>query len=194
MYSATKSEEFSFDSIVYQQIDGGAGRVLGPALANIFVGFYEHLAFENFSKPFLYFRYVNDTFAIFSNETECNQFLKKLNALHPFLVLKKKLIIHGHFLMFWLKNLRKSFLPQFIENPHLQDSTHAGIHLDQRKGKQILLALLFTKLLKFAALWKSFQEKSAKSKISCDRMFIQKKSLFLELKRFQTFKHPSDLT
>ena len=40
MYSATKSVEFSFDNIMFQEIDGVAmGNPLGPALANIFVGF-----------------------------------------------------------------------------------------------------------------------------------------------------------
>ena len=34
--------------------------------------------------------------------------------------------------------------------------------------------------------------KGRKSKISCDRTVIQKKSLFLELKRFLIFKHLSN--
>ena len=75
MHSATKSVEFSFDNIMYQQVNGVAmGSPLGPTHANIFVGFYEHLLFKKFSKPRLYFRYVDDTCAMFSNETECNQF------------------------------------------------------------------------------------------------------------------------
>ena len=48
--------------------------------------------------------------------------------------------------------------------------------------KVIFLALLFTEVLKFALL-KSSQIKFRKSKISCDRMNTQKKSLFPELKR-----------
>ena len=94
--------------------------------------------------------------------------------------------------MCWSKNLTKSLLLQFTENPYSRDSIHAAIHLDQR-GKLILLALLFTKLLKSTFL-KSSQMKSTKSKISCDRMDTQKKLLFLELRReFQIFKDQSDL-
>ena len=43
-----------------------------------------------------------------------------------------------------------------MENPHLRDSIHAEIHLDQR-GKLILLALLFTEVLKFALRKKVFK-------------------------------------
>ena len=143
MYSATKSVEFSFDNIMYQQIDNVAmDSSLSPALVNIFVGFYIHLFFKNFSKPLLYFRYVDDTFAVFSNETECNQFFQKVNALHPSLVFTHKNKINNSlsFLDALLKNLTKSFLPQFTENPHLQDSIHAGIYFDQRRRRRISLA------------------------------------------------------
>ena len=80
---------------------------------------------------------------------------------------------------------------KFIENLRLLDSIHAGIHLNQRREKLILLVLLITELLKFALL-KSLQVKSAKSKTSCNRMDTQKKSLFTDLKQkisnFQTSK------
>ena len=70
---------------------------------------------------------------------------------------------HCCFLLCWLKSLTKILLLQFIKNPHSRDSIRAGIHLDQRKRKLILLALLFIELFKFALL-KSFQVKSTKSK------------------------------
>ena len=42
MKTATTSVEFSFNNIMYRQIDGVAmGSPLGPTLANIFVGYYE---------------------------------------------------------------------------------------------------------------------------------------------------------
>ena len=42
MKTATTSVEFSFNKIMYRQINGvGMGSPLGPALKNIFVGYYE---------------------------------------------------------------------------------------------------------------------------------------------------------
>ena len=59
------------------------GSPLEPALANIFVGYYESKLFQTTSKPEMYYRYMDDTFVVFSNEVECNLFLDSLNSLHP---------------------------------------------------------------------------------------------------------------
>ena len=86
MKSATSSVEFSFNNTIYKQTDGLAmGSPLGPALANIFVGYNEEKLFSQTQKPPTYFRYVDDTFAFFDHEAEADEFLTKLNCLHPFL-------------------------------------------------------------------------------------------------------------
>ena len=59
------------------------GYPLGPALANIFVGFHEERFFDYNQKPGVYFWYVDDTFTIFKKEGECDIFQKHLNNLHP---------------------------------------------------------------------------------------------------------------
>ena len=69
---------------MYRQIDGVAmGSPLGPALANICVGYYESKLFNKISKPTVYCRYVDDTFSLFHKETEFQKFLNCLNSLHP---------------------------------------------------------------------------------------------------------------
>lgn len=84
MTNATSAVEFNFNDVMYKQIDEVAmGSPLGPVLANIFVGFYEQKLFHNTSKPVVYFRYVDDTFAIFHNEADADSFLNALNHLHP---------------------------------------------------------------------------------------------------------------
>ena len=84
MKSATSSVELSFNNAMYKQTDGVAMKSpLGPALANIFVGYYEEKLFSQAQKPLTYFRYADDTFAIFDHETEADKFLTKLNCLHP---------------------------------------------------------------------------------------------------------------
>ena len=68
---------------MYKQTDGVAmGSPLDPALAKIFVGYYEEKLFSQLQKPSTYFRYVDDTFAIFDHEAEADEFLTKLNCLH----------------------------------------------------------------------------------------------------------------
>ena len=86
MKSATSSVEFSFHNTMYKQTDGLAmGSPLGQALANIFVGYNEEKLFSQTQKPPTYFKYVDDTFAFFDHEAEADEFLTKLNCLHPFL-------------------------------------------------------------------------------------------------------------
>ena len=62
------------------------GSQLGPALTNIFVGYYEKKLFFKISKPAEYVRYVDDTFVIFQNEKESEEFLSRLNGLHSSLL------------------------------------------------------------------------------------------------------------
>ena len=57
--------------------------LLGAALANIFLGFHESRIFNNTAKPGVYFRFVDDIFAIFFSELGCDHFQEKLNLLHP---------------------------------------------------------------------------------------------------------------
>ena len=83
MKSATFSVEFSFNNTMYKQTDGVAmGSPLGLALPNIFVRYYEEKLFSQTQKPPTYFRYVDNTFAIFDHEAEADEFLTKLNCLH----------------------------------------------------------------------------------------------------------------
>ena len=83
LHNATSTVEFSFDNTIYRQINGVAmSSPPGPALTNIFVGYYEEKLFSEISKPAMYFRYVDDTFVIFQNKKESEEFLIRLNGLH----------------------------------------------------------------------------------------------------------------
>ena len=69
---------------MFRQIDGVAmDSTVGPTLANIFVGYHEYKLFASNSKAFLYQRYVDDIFSIFTTETQYDQFFTVLNSLHP---------------------------------------------------------------------------------------------------------------
>ena len=83
MQTATSSVEFSFNNTIYRQTDGVAmGSPLRSALANIFSGYHKTILFINVKKPLIYYRYVDDTFAVIENEYDCEKFLSSLNPLH----------------------------------------------------------------------------------------------------------------
>ena len=114
MKTATTSIEFSFN-IMYRQINGVAmGSSFGPALANIFVGYYESKLFNEISKPTVYCRYVDDNFSLFHKETEFQKFFICLNSLHPSLKLPMKLKTIIPICLFWMY-----LLPNLIINYHL---------------------------------------------------------------------------
>ena len=90
MNNATTSVEFSFNNKMYKQIDGVAmGSPLGPALANIFVRYQEEKLFIDNNQPLIYFKFADDTFAMFEDKfNNCKQFLKQLNSLHQSLTFR----------------------------------------------------------------------------------------------------------
>ena len=69
--------EFSFDGKMYKQMDGVAmGLLLGPILANIFVGYLESELFLNCTSPLVYLQYM------FEYRQESSSFLNYLNNHH----------------------------------------------------------------------------------------------------------------
>ena len=91
MQLATSSVEFSFNNNMHRQINGVAmGSLLGPALANISVGYQEAKLFNIAKRPLVYFWYIDDTFVVFNNEEDCNTFFIQLNSLHPSLAYEKE--------------------------------------------------------------------------------------------------------
>lgn len=83
MELATSGVEFSFDNIMYRQTDGvSMGSPLGPALANIFVG-YQERKIKDDEWPELYSRFVDDIFSHFESKELSDSFLERINGLHP---------------------------------------------------------------------------------------------------------------
>ena len=72
----------------YRQIDGVTmGSPLGPTLANFCLSHFEMQLLHNCSNqschPALYLRYVDDIFCVFRSGSQHEQFLQKLNQMHP---------------------------------------------------------------------------------------------------------------
>ena len=141
LHSATSTVEFSFDNTIYRQIDGVAmGSSLGPALANIFVGYYEKKLFSEISKPAVYFRYVDDTFVIFQNEKETEEILIRLNGLHSSL----------QFTFEKEKNNSLPFLDVHVE--HTKDSYETKVYRKPTFTGQYLRWESFTPIKRKASL------------------------------------------
>jgi hypothetical protein len=76
---------FMYNGKMYQQVDGVTmGSPLGPTLANFFLAHYESklLSVHKEFHPRLYLRYVDDVFAVFSNDIDFKMFFDKLNTQH----------------------------------------------------------------------------------------------------------------
>ena len=83
---ATTTSTFLFNDRLYEQIDGVAmGSPCGPTLANAFLCYCEERWLGDCPaefKPFLYRRYVDDTFLLFKDSDHVDQFLDYLNLKH----------------------------------------------------------------------------------------------------------------
>ena len=82
---ATKQTHFTFDGIMYDQIDGVAmGSPLAPALANLFLGHHENkwLSDPKANEVIFYKRYVDDIFCLFENENKFQGFYDFINSSH----------------------------------------------------------------------------------------------------------------
>ena len=83
---AASQTHFLFSNEIYDQTEGVAmGSPLGPALANLFMGYHENkwLNSEESSTVLFHERYVDDTFCLFKRETDTERFLTFLNKQHP---------------------------------------------------------------------------------------------------------------
>ena len=83
---ATKESYFTFNNILYKQIDGVAmGSPLGPSLANAFLTHHEQDWLDSSPleyRPLYYRRYVDDIFVLFKSSDHLKRFQSYLNSCH----------------------------------------------------------------------------------------------------------------
>ena len=125
---ATKSVSFISNETMFRQIEGVSMRSpLGPILANIFVGFHERRLFDRFPQPFIYLRYVDDTFVSFTSRSDALVFFDTLNQLHSSLSFTMEEENNGQlpFLDVLVERCDSSFLTSIYRKP-----TFTGLYLD----------------------------------------------------------------
>ena len=91
---------------------------------------------------------------LFEDEFNCNRFLKQLNSLHQSLTFTHEKESMANYL-FWMclwKKVTQNFSLLFTGNLHFPASTIAGIRLDPKAEKTILLELLYTEPWEFVRL------------------------------------------
>ena len=151
---ATTNVDFSFDGTMYRQIDGVAmGSPLGPILANIFVGYYEKCFFEKSNKPIMYFRYVDDIFAVFHNRSEADMFLEKLNKLHSSLVFTKEEETNGSlpFLDVYIERNDGKFITSVYRKPTFKGDYVPWYSYCPKSRKRNLISCLTHRALKICS-------------------------------------------
>ena len=161
MNIATTSVEFSFNNKIYKQIDGVAmGSPLGPALANIFVGYQEEKLFIDNNQPLIYFRYVDDTFAMFEDELNCNLFLKQLNSLHQSLNFTHEKEVNGKlpFLDVLVEKSNKKFLTSVYRKPSFSGQYNRWDSFGPKSRKNNLIGTLVHRALEICSPSKLPQE------------------------------------
>ena len=82
MQLATSVVKFSFNNIMLEQIDSIAiGSPPGQNFANFYIGYQGMKVFNNKTMRLANFHKV-DTFSVFSNKEECENFLTHINSFH----------------------------------------------------------------------------------------------------------------
>ena len=106
------------------------GSPLSPALVNIFVGYQKTKLFLNVKKPPIYYRCVDDIFAVSESEDDFEKF-SSLNSLHSSLhfTLEKELHPYLPFLDVLVEKHKLDLSHLCIRNPPLPANTYIGIIL-----------------------------------------------------------------
>ena len=131
----------SMTSCIAKLTESPLGSPRGPALANIFVGYYESKLFQTTSKPEMYYRYMDDTFVVVSNEDVCDLFLDSLNSLHPSLgfTFEKESNLALPFLDVLVKKSLSKFITSIYRKPIFTDQYLRWNSFSPRKRKTNLI-------------------------------------------------------
>ena len=193
LHSATSTVEFSFDNTIYRQIDGVAtGSPLGPALANIFDGYYEEKLFSEISKPAVYFTYVENTFVIFQNEKELEELLIILNGLHSSLqfTFEKKKNNSLPFLDVHVEHTKGSYETKVYRKPTLTGQYLRWESFTPIKHKASLVSTLIHRALKIWSKSKLKEEINQIKEILLDNGYPEDFVLKQISKKITQFSRP----
>ena len=154
MKLATEGVEFSFDNILYRQIDGIAmGSPLGPTLANIFMGYLEYKILPDFDSDCKYVRYVDDCFIISNSEKVSSLLFDKLNSVHNSIKFTKEIETNNQlpFLDVLIKRKDDKFITSIFRKPTFTGQYLNFLSYCSRRRKIGLIKTLFHRARKICS-------------------------------------------
>ena len=160
---------------------------------HIFVGYHESKLFSCVQKPTIHFQYVDDTFAIFKQEGDTDDFLVTLNRLHPALKFTFEKEHDGKlpFLDILVERTEHGCKTSIYRKPTFSGQYIRWEFFISRKRKTNLIATLVHRALMICAKNKLKQEIDFIKKILLDNGYpedIVLKHISTKIARFSTAK------
>ena len=109
----TKKTVLQFNGSYYEQTNGVAmGTPIAPLLADICMNWVTNKTSKSHVQPKVFFRYVDDCLAIFSNQEEIKQFYQEINNIHTNIKFTYELEKNGKipFLDVFIEKRNQSFI------------------------------------------------------------------------------------
>ena len=98
--TATILVEFSFNKIMFRQINGIACGVVGSITANIFFGYHKPNLFNKIFKPIVYLCYKDAVFFFFHEPNDLEKNLNSFNLLMPYLKFTNEIKVNNYLTFF----------------------------------------------------------------------------------------------
>ena len=162
LQAATMDQLFILEGQLYEYV--AMGSPLGSLMANAIMCKLEQQLENSNSLPRYYRRYVDDTFAIFSNITDQEQFFTILNILHPSISFTAELA-QDNILPFIGINMKKSGEKLNTSVHHKKTDTGLLLHYHSHtniKYKRSLLQTMIHRAYKICNSWKSLTDECSK--------------------------------
>ncbi|XP_020906008.1 uncharacterized protein LOC110244161 [Exaiptasia diaphana] len=160
---ATTGTHFLFKGNFYEQVDGVAmGSPLAPILANLFMGHHEKNWLDDYKGPpvLFYRRYVDDTFCLFNNKQDVDQFFQYINGKHSSIKYTKEEQTNNTlpFLDIRIDNSREQNVTSIFRKPTFMGLFNNFTSFSPIAYKRGLIRTLIDRVYKINNTWIRFNE------------------------------------
>ena len=169
--ASTKDQLFQFNGQLYEQTDGvPMGSLLGPLLANVFMGSIAETLEREGKMPSFYKKYVDDTLPIMRDTTSAATFLQVLNNCHSSVMFTMETENNGVLLGMRLLDRAPHIETRvYIKPINTGLLLHYRSHVDMRY-KRGLLTTMLDRAYRLSSCWCYFSEECGRLKALFDRL------------------------